>query len=116
MDRTALDAVRLEFEREKADIEDRLQHKVREVMGDTPVNLKSREQMSQVVFSRKMNNKKEWVDLFEYVNSPKEFKQAVEANSTIIKRTKAFTCPTCTGAGHTYKIKKYGTKFARPNK
>ena len=65
MDRTALDAVRLEFEREKADIEDRLQHKVREVMGDTPVNLKSREQMSQVVFSRKMNNKKEWVDLFE---------------------------------------------------
>ena len=116
VDRTALDAVRLEFEREKADIEDRLQHKVREVMGDTPVNLKSREQMSQVVFSRKMNNKKEWVDLFEYVNSPKEFKQAVEANSTIIKRTKAFTCPTCTGAGHTYKIKKDGTKFARPNK
>ena len=116
MDRTALDDVRLEFEREKADIEDRLQHKVREIMGDTPINLKSREQMSQVIFSRKMNNKKEWVDLFEYVNTAKEFKQAVDANSTIIKRTKAFTCPTCTGAGHTYKIKKDGTKFAKPNK
>lgn len=116
VDRTALDAVRLEFEQEKADIEDRLQHKVREIMGDTPINLKSREQMSQVIFSRKMNNKKEWVDLFDYVNTTKEFKQAVEANSTIIKRTKAFTCPTCTGAGHTYKIKKDGTKFAKPNK
>ena len=116
VDRTALDAVRLEFEQEKADIEGRLQHKVREIMGDTPINLKSREQMSQVIFSRKMNNKKEWVDLFDYVNTTKEFKQAVEANSTIIKRTKAFTCPTCTGAGHTYKIKKDGTKFAKPNK
>ena len=51
VDRTALDAVRLEFEREKADIEDRLQHKVREIMGDTPINLNSPEQMSQVVFS-----------------------------------------------------------------
>ena len=116
VDRTALDAVRLEFEREKADIEDRLQHKVREIMGDTPINLNSPEQMSQVVFSRKINNKKEWANLFEYVSSAKEFKQAVDANSTIIKRTKAFTCPTCTGAGHTYKIKKDGTKFARPNK
>ena len=116
VDRTALDDVRLQFEREKADIEDRLQHKVREIMGDTPINLKSREQMSQVVFSRRMNNKKEWVELFDYVNNPKEFKQAVEANSTIIKRTKAFTCPTCEGTGKTYKIKKDGTKFAKPNK
>ena len=116
VDRTALDAVRLEFEREKADIEDRLQHKVREIMGDTPINLNSPEQMSQVVFSRKINNKKEWANLFEYVSSAKEFKQAVDANSTIIKRTKAFTCPTCSGTGKTYKTKKDGTKFSKPNK
>ena len=116
VDRSALDDVRLEFEREKADIEDRLQHKMREIMGDTPINLKSREQMSQVVFSRRMNNKKEWVDLFEHVRDKKEFKQAVEANSTIIKRTKAFTCSTCQGTGKTYKTKKDGTKFSRPNK
>jgi len=116
VDRSALDDVRLQFEREKADIEDRLQHKVREIMGDTPINLNSPEQMSQVVFSRKINNKKEWADLFEHVRDKKEFKQAVEANSTIIKRTKAFTCPTCEGTGKTYKTKKDGTKFARPNK
>jgi len=116
VDRTALDDVRLQFEREKADIEDRLQHKVREIMGDTPINLNSPEQMSQVVFSRKVNNKKEWADLFEHVRDKKEFKQAVEANSTIIKRTKAFTCPTCEGTGKTYKIKKDGTRFAKPNK
>ena len=116
VDRTALDAVRLEFEREKADIEDRLQHKVRDLMGDTPINLNSPEQMSQVVFSRKVNNKKEWANLFEHVRDKREFKQAVDKNSVIIKRTKAFTCPTCTGTGKTYKTKKDGTKFAKPNK
>jgi len=116
VDKSALDEVKVQYEREKADIEDRLQHKVREIMGDTPINLNSPEQMSQVVFSRKVNNKKEWVDLFEHVRDKKEFKQAVEANSTIIKRTKAFTCPTCEGLGKTFKIKKDGTKFAKPNK
>ena len=116
VDRVALDAVRKEFEQEKADIEDRLQHKVREIMGDTPINLNSPEQMSQVVFSRKVNNKKEWVTLFEHTNDKKEFVSAVASNSTIIRRTKAFTCPECSGEGKVFKIKKDGTKFARPNK
>ena len=116
VDRNALDDVRSLFEREKADIEDRLQRKVREIMGDTPINLSSKPQMSEVVFSRRLNNKKEWADLFEFVRDSKEFKQAVKANSTIIKRTKAFTCPTCNGLGKTYKTKKDGTKFSKPNK
>jgi len=116
VDRVALDAVRLEFETEKAAITDRLQHKVREIMGDTPINLNSPEQMSQVVFSVKVNNKKEWVDLFDHTNDKKEFKAAVAANSTVIRRTKAFTCPECNGEGKVYKIRKDGTKYARPNK
>ena len=116
VDRSALDEVRLEFEQEKAGIEDRLQHQVRKIMGDTPINLNSPEQMSQVVFSCKVNDKKEWVELFEHTYNKKEFRAAVEANSTIIRRTKAFTCPTCQGEGKVYRIKKDGTKFARPNK
>ena len=116
VDRSALDQVRSEFEQEKAEIEDRLQQQVRNIMGDTPINLNSPEQMSQVVFSCKPNNKKEWVDLFDHTYNKKEFRAAVEANSTIIRRTKAFTCPTCKGEGKVYRIKKDGTKFARPNK
>lgn len=116
VDLQELEKVRTDFEREKADIEDRLQRKVRELMGDTPINLNSPEQMSQVVFSVSMNNKKEWADLFEFVDTPQEFKAAVKANSSPIYRTKAFTCPTCEGQGKTYKTKKDGTKFARPNK
>lgn len=116
VDTKELASVRSLYEKERADIETRLHTKVKELMGDTPINLKSPEQMSQVVFSKSMNNKKEWVDLFEFTNSPKEFKAAIQANSTLIYRTKAFTCPTCEGAGKVYKIKKDGTKFARPNK
>lgn len=116
VDLQELEKVRTDFEREKANIEDRLQRKVRELMGDTPINLNSPEQMSQVVFSVSMNNKKEWADLFEFVDTPQEFKAAVKANASPIYRTKAFTCPTCEGQGKTYKTKKDGTKFARPNK
>lgn len=116
VDMNELGSVRELFEKERADIETRLQYKVRELMGDTPINLNSPEQMSQVVFSRRVHNKKEWVDLFEFTKTPKEFKSAVNANSSPIYRTKAFTCPTCSGEGKVYRIKKDGTKFARPNK
>lgn len=116
VDRQELGKVRDLFEQERADIETRLQYKVRELMGDTPINLNSPEQMSQVVFSRSVNNKKEWVDLFNFTKTPKEFKDAVNANSKLIYRTKAFTCPTCEGSGKTYKVKKDGTKYSKPNK
>ena len=116
VDLQELERVRHDFEKEKAEIEDRLQKKVRELMGDTPINLNSPEQMSQVVFSVSVRDKKEWAALFEFVQTQQEFKAAVKANSTPIYRTKAFTCPTCNGEGKTYKVKKDGTKYARPNK
>jgi DNA polymerase I-like protein with 3'-5' exonuclease and polymerase domains len=111
-----LGRVREQFETERAEIEDRLQRKVRELMGDTPINLNSPEQMSQVVFSVAVNNKKDWHGLFEFTNTPEEFRAAVKANSHPIFRTKAFTCPTCEGKGKTYKVKKDGTLYSKPNK
>lgn len=116
VDLQELERVRHDFEKEKAEIEDRLQRKVRELMGDTPINLNSPEQMSQVVFSKRVKDKREWAQLFDYTSTVQEFKEAVEANSETIYRTKAFTCPTCEGQGKTYKVKKDGTKYARPNK
>ncbi|UAW58915.1 DNA polymerase [Roseobacter phage CRP-207] len=116
VDLQELERVRELFERERAELEDRLQKKVRQIMGDTPVSLTSNEQMSQVIFSRRMTNKKEWVDLFEFTSTVAEYKDAVKANSKPVYRTKAFTCPTCEGQGKTYKTKKDGTRFAKPNK
>ena len=115
VDREALASVREEFERERAEIEDRLMRQVRQLMGDTPINLNSPEQMSQVVFSRKVNNKKEWADLFQYAKTDKEFKDAVNANSSLIRKTEAFTCPTCDGSGKYFRKKKDGSPYKSPN-
>ena len=116
VDLQELERVRELFESERAELEDRLQKKVRQIMGDTPVSLTSPEQMSQVIFSRRMTNKKEWVELFDFTSTVDEYKDAVKANSKPVYRTKAFTCPTCEGQGKTYKTKKDGTRFAKPNK
>ena len=116
VDLQELERVAKEFENEKAEIETRLQKKVREVMGDTPINLRSPEQKSQVLFSRRVHDKKEWADLFNFTETQQEFKDAVAANSSPIYRTTAYTCPSCKGEGKVYRLKKDGTKFARPNK
>jgi DNA polymerase I-like protein with 3'-5' exonuclease and polymerase domains len=116
VDLKALESVRTEFETEKADIEERLQTKVRKLMGDTPVNLNSPAQMSEVVYSCKPINKKEWALLFEFTKTDKEYRDAVKANTTYIHKTSAFTCPVCNGTGSVHKVRKDGTKYARPNK
>ncbi len=85
-------------------------------MGAKPINLNSPEQVSQVVFSRKVNNKAEWAKLFDFVSTQKEFEDAVASNSKIIKKTRASTCLDCSGEGKVYKLKKDGTRYARPNK
>ena len=106
MDRRSLQEVRELFKQEKADIEKRLFSQIRELMGDTPVNLNSPEQVSQVIFSRAVIDKKEWVDLFSFTRTPQEFKDAVAANSRMLNRTVASSCPTCNGEGSHYKKEK----------
>jgi DNA polymerase I-like protein with 3'-5' exonuclease and polymerase domains len=116
VDLQELGRVKEQFENEKAEIEDRLQRKVRLLMGDTPINLNSPEQMSQVIFSKRVKDKKDWHNLFEFTSTTAEFKEAVEANSETIYRTVAYTCPACEGSAKVYKLRKDGTKYARPNK
>jgi DNA polymerase I-like protein with 3'-5' exonuclease and polymerase domains len=115
VDRTTLQHVRHDYEQERCDILQRLQVKTRELMGGTPINLNSPEQLSWVIFSRKPNDKKEWADLFEYVD-PNDFKSAVKNNSKAVFKTEANTCPKCDGTGKVYKVKKDGTRYARPHK
>lgn len=97
VDRTTLQKVRHEFEQEKAEIEDRLQRKTRELMGDTPINLNSPEQVSQVIFSRKPLDKAEWLKVFDYDDSgdykavahskcKDKFHKIVASNTRVIKK------------------------------
>ena len=115
MDRDALEHVRTTFERERKEILDRLQATTRELMGGTPINLNSPEQMSWVIFSIKPNNKKEWVDIFDYVDD-KGFRDAVRKNSKMLFKTVASTCPKCSGYGRVHKKRKDGTLYKIPNK
>ena len=48
VDLTKLDEVRKEFEQRKKELEDGLQNHVRNLMGDTPINLNSPEQLSWI--------------------------------------------------------------------
>ena len=117
IDKAALDAVQSEFENEKAEIKQRLEVYVEQVMGDTPINLNSPEQVSQLIFSRKVIDKHIWgEDLFAYTTTPKEFTDCVDANTEVLYKTKAYRCGDCRGQRYTYKTKKDGTLFKKPNK
>lgn len=116
VDMDALTEVKELFEQELVDIENRLYKQVRTLMGDTPINLNSPEQMSQVIFSRKITSKKEWSELFNHVRTPQDFKKTVTANSKVIMRTEAYQCPECRGKKLIHKVKKNGEPFAKPSK
>ena len=116
IDKDALAEVRQQFETELAEIEQRLNTTVKTIMGDTPINLNSPEQVSQVIYSRKVRNKKEWAVLFEYVNTKDEFLSAYKSNSDMMMRTKAHTCLKCNGTGKVRKTRKDGKPFAKPTK
>ena len=84
-------------------------------MGATPINLNSPEQLSQVIFSRKIHNKKEWSELFDYANTSADYKAIISSNSDLMLKTIPIHCNTCNGKGVTFKIKKDGTPFKKGN-
>jgi len=116
IDKVALKDVRKQFEDELLQIENRLNAKVKSLMGDTPINLNSPEQVSQVIYSRILYDKKKWAIVFDNVEDKEEFKQTVKDNSAMMVKTKASVCQTCNGRGRIYKTKKDGTRFAKPNR
>jgi DNA polymerase I-like protein with 3'-5' exonuclease and polymerase domains len=116
IDKKALQEVREDFESELIGIEQRLNSQVKELMGDTPINLNSPEQVSQVIYSRILYDKKRWAVAFDNVASKDDFKQAVKDNSAMMVKTKASICKTCNGKGKIHKKKKDGTPFAKPNR
>ena len=116
IDRKALQDVRWDFEDELVKIERRLNAQVKELMGDTPINLNSPEQVSQVIYSRILKNKRQWAVAFDYVENKDDFRQAVKDNSSMMVKTKASVCHKCYGKGKVYKTKKDGQPFAKPTR
>jgi DNA polymerase I-like protein with 3'-5' exonuclease and polymerase domains len=105
VDLSALDAVRLQFETERDEIVKLLQSHVRTLMGDTPINLNSPEQLSWIVYSRKPHNKGAWMTAITPYMKDTEFKEAVKRHFSNVYKTKAVKCAGCDGKGFHFKLK-----------
>jgi DNA polymerase I-like protein with 3'-5' exonuclease and polymerase domains len=113
VDVDTLESVQQEFQNEKSEIEKRLQVQVKELMGDTPINLNSPEQMSWILYSRKPKDKSTWMNNFAHAMEKSNFNQTIKENTDIVYKTKAQKCRTCIGLGVIRKVKKDGTLYAR---
>ena len=118
IDRDKLKEVRKEFEDEKLQLETDLQKYTKYLMGDTPINLNSPEQLSWVLFSRKPLSKSNWLDTINnepYMDNT-VFKVAVKKQFKTIYKTKAKQCTTCKGRGSVFKTRKDGSRYKKPTK
>jgi DNA polymerase I-like protein with 3'-5' exonuclease and polymerase domains len=116
VDLSKLDEVRQEFEEEKKQLETDLQSHVRKVMGDTPINLNSPEQLSWVIYGRKVLDKSEWAERIDPYMSSGEFDRMMSSGTKRLYKTVAQQCPSCNGAGYVRKTKKNGEPFANPSR
>jgi DNA polymerase I-like protein with 3'-5' exonuclease and polymerase domains len=116
VDLSVLEEVRQEFEQEKCQLIDDLQVHVRKVMGDTPINLNSPEQLSWVIYGRKVIDKNDWATLIDPYMDDTEFRQLVATRTQRLYRTNAVQCSHCNGSGYIRKIKKNGEPFSKPSK
>jgi len=116
VDLSKLDEVRQEFEQEKQQLISDLQAHVRRVMGDTPINLNSPEQLSWVIYSRKVTDKPYWGNAIDPYMSDADFRSLIAGGTERLYKTVAQQCQTCSGTGQIRKVKKDGTPFANTNK
>jgi len=120
--------VRDDYEKEKEVLEQNMRDVAQEVMGDTPINFASPEQMGQLIYSRKVKDKKQWARHFNIGLNEKgkpllrprmstaHFVGSVKMMTSRMYKTKARQCTQCFGKGTIYKIKKDGTRWKNPTK
>jgi DNA polymerase I-like protein with 3'-5' exonuclease and polymerase domains len=125
IDVDVLDKVEEEYKEKLKHVSRRLDQIKQEVMGDTPINLDSPEQLSQLIYSRKVKDKTRWASTFNIGSelrgsvykkkraarmSNTEFVHAVKENTEWIYRTKAEQCGACSGQGRFSFVTKSGTQ------
>jgi DNA polymerase-1 len=116
VDKNKLEEVKHEFEQEKIELLDSLHKHVRKLMGDTPINLNSPEQLSWVIYGRRVLDKIYWATAIDPYMKDAEFRSLVSGGTERLKKTKAEQCGECTGTGYIRKMKKDGTPYSKPNR
>jgi DNA polymerase I-like protein with 3'-5' exonuclease and polymerase domains len=130
IDVTALDEVEAQFRAEYNILEERLKELTTQVMGHTPINLASPEQLSWVLYSRKVKDKELWANTFNLGTELKngvvkqkyptrhtdaEFSKVIREQTTLLRRTIAKQCSECGGKGYIQKYNKDGSPSKRLN-
>ena len=113
VDLDVLDSVRSEFEHERDVLQHELQEHVCKLMGDTPINLNSPEQLSWVVYSRRVTDKQYWANAIDPYMSDSDFRSLISGGTQKLYKTKATQCVECRGSGQIRKVKKDGTPYAK---
>tara|TARA_S200002703_G_scaffold56223_1_gene48826 strand:+ start:643 stop:2685 length:2043 start_codon:yes stop_codon:yes gene_type:complete len=111
-----LDEVRDEFEQERKELVNELQNHIRNLMGDTPINLNSPEQLSWVIYGRRVIDKPDWANQIDPYMRDSDFRTMIMMGTRKLMKTRAEQCPDCSGKGYVHKIKKDGTPFAKPSR
>ena len=116
VDLQELDAVREQFEKERDDLQKDLQQHVRKLMGDTPINLNSPEQLSWVVYSRRVTDKQFWANAIDPYMNDVDFRSLIAGGTERVYKTKAVQCTVCNGTGYIHKTKKDGSPYTNPTR
>lgn len=129
IDIAELDRLEEAYKREQLALEADLEKMLFELMGDTPINLDSPEDLSKVIYSREVNDKHLWAQIFNIgselrgsVRKSKRrrhlptaaFIEYVTKYTDVVRKTQAVQCEACRGKGHFYRTKKDGNDFKRP--
>lgn len=131
IDKVALEEVATEYNKELEQLEKGIKLMVGELMGDTPINLASPDDMSRLLYGMEFKNieaKRKWTEVLNIGTDergavkkkryPKrltktEFKDLKRDCLQTVYRTNAIQCQKCYGNGKIRKIKKDGKEYKK---
>ena len=129
IDHEVLDELIKEYTNKLETLRVRLQTLAQEAMGAEPINLDSPEQLSGLIYSRKVINKAQWKEVFE-LNRPKfsnakvfpksyprrQFRGIITGCTRTLMRTERSRCTYCRGVGSIQKQKKDNSPYKKRTK
>jgi DNA polymerase I-like protein with 3'-5' exonuclease and polymerase domains len=129
IDTKALEDVKMEFRLEFNSLRESIDQTIWERMGDTRINPSSPEQLSWLIYGKKVADKKRWSQLFnigidKVTKKSKRrprfsrslFSKLVKDNTMSIMKTQSEQCPHCSGRGTYRKYKKDGEPYKNTTK
>jgi DNA polymerase I-like protein with 3'-5' exonuclease and polymerase domains len=123
IDTEALQEIADDYQIEKTGLENDLRKLIKVFMGDTQISLTSSEDISKLIYSREVLDKRAWITTFNIgmelrgeSKKPKrrpkmkkgQFEHEVRGNTRVLRKTRAEQCPNCRGYGTTQGFKKNG--------